>query len=282
MFKFKTVTGIALVLAVLFAQVGTVFAAPAAQDATLSGTIVSVEPSTPDANGDPTYLITVEDEFGETQTVRVSYDTAVELGLFVLDPNTNEPAVDPNTGEPVLDTDNVGAEIDIDPTTVLPDEETEAEDVHPLATLLAGFFFPDDEENMAIVIDSYHSGDNEAEQVFGFGVIAQALWMARDDEGNTDVELAGDILIAKQSKDFEAFFEDHPEYAEEFGENMPSNWGQFKKVLKDKHENLGNVVSGQADDETTQQEQGKNKKDKDKKNNNGNSHNNNGNGHGQP
>lgn len=269
MFKIKTVTGIALVLAVLFMQVGTVFAAPAAQDTTLSGTIVSVEPSTPDANGDPTYLVTVQDELGATQTVRISYDTAVSLGLFVLDPNTNEPALDPNTGEPMLDPDKVGTDVELGTDDILTDEE-EDQDVHPISQFLADFFKVD-----AGDIDQLH------EDGFGFGLIAQALWIARDDDENTDVELAGDILEAKQSKDYETFFENHPEYAEEFGDNLPTNWGQFKKVLKDKHENLGNVVSGHADDETTQQEHGKGKdKNKDKNNNNGNGHNNNGNGHG--
>ena len=61
MFKTKTVTGLVLVLAVLFMQVGTVFAAPATQDGTISGDIVSVVQSTPDANGDPTYIEFKED-----------------------------------------------------------------------------------------------------------------------------------------------------------------------------------------------------------------------------
>lgn len=270
MFKIKTVTGIVLVLTVLFAQVGTVFAAPVTQDGSVSGTIVSVEPSTPDANGDPTYLLTVQDTTtGETQTVHISYDTAVSLGLFVLDPNTNEPALDPNTGEPMLDTSKNGTTVELTSDQILADEDSEGGDVHPISALLADFFKVD-----AGDVDQLH------EDGFGFGLIAQALWIARDDEENTDVELAGDILEAKQSKDYDAFFEAHPEYAEEFGDNMPTNWGQFKKVLRDKHENLGNVVSGHADDEATQQENGKGKnKDKDK-NNNG--HNNNGNGHGQP
>jgi hypothetical protein len=35
-----------------------------------------------------------------------------------------------------------------------------------------------------------------------------------------------------------------------YGEEMPANWGQFKKVLKEKKQNLGVIVSGQAEDGT--------------------------------
>jgi hypothetical protein len=87
--------------------------------------------------------------------------------------------------------------------------------------------------------------------------------MSRDSEGNADVELAGDILQAKQDKNYEAFFEAHPEYADQFGDNMPSNWGQFKKVLREKKQNLGVIISGHAnneqEDSLNTQDNGKNK-----------------------
>jgi hypothetical protein len=245
-------------------QVGTVFAAPATQDGTISGEIVSVEPSTPDANGDPTYLVTVNDGTGE-QTVRISYDTAVDLGLFVIDPNTNEPALDPITGNPLLDPDKVGTLIEIPQDAIIPDEEPEEGDVHPISQILADFFNMD-----AGVIDQYHDDG------FGFGVIAQALWMSQglteSDEG--DPALTGCILDAKKNGTYGDCFD--------FGdEPVPTNWGQFKKMLKedkDKH-NLGVIVSGHAhnsDDENTDQEHGNG-------NGNGNGHGNgngNGNGHG--
>jgi hypothetical protein len=34
------------------------------------------------------------------------------------------------------------------------------------------------------------------------------------------------------------------------GDEMPTNWGQFKKVLREKKNNLGTIVSGQADEGT--------------------------------
>lgn len=246
MFKTKLLASILLAVAVLFAQVGIAAAAPPAQDTTpITGTIQSIATET-DANGVTTVLVTLLDDQGATQTVRLSVDTAVGLGLVTLDPVTSAPVVNES---------QVGQPVEIDPTTVIPDETPE-EPVHPIAALLAAFFFPDD-PTMASVIDSYHNGDNE-EGVFGFGVIAQALWMSMSltEDGSADADLAGEILIAKQNHDFSAFF---PEGTE----NIPTNWGQFKKALhenKDKH-NLGFIVSGHADpDDTTnlsaQQEHG--------------------------
>ena len=60
MFKTKLLTGVLLVLAVLFAQVGTAFAAPVGQETTITGTIVSVIPET-DTNGVTTVLVTYKD-----------------------------------------------------------------------------------------------------------------------------------------------------------------------------------------------------------------------------
>jgi hypothetical protein len=234
----KFLASILFVLAVLFAQVGQVSAAPGAQETTfLTGTIDTITTET-DEEGETTVLVTFTDEQGEAQTVRLNMETAVDL--FLINPDTLQ-----------IDETLIGQTVIIDPTTVLPEEEPTEVDVHPITWLLAEFFFDGDPE-MASLIDSFHTGDNDAEQVFGFGVIAQALWMARGEDG-ADIELAEDILIAKQSKDFETFFEAHPEYQEEFGDEMPTNWGQFKKGLREKKQNLGQIVSGQAD-ETDQAE----------------------------
>lgn len=234
----KLLTSILLALAVLFAQVGVVAAAPPAQDTT-PPTITEITTET-DENGVTTVLVTTQAEGQAPQTVRISLEYALELGL-----------IDPTTQEPVLP-ENVPPDTVVDPARVIevvPTEEPTEADVHPISWILANFFFKDDPE-MASVIDSFHTGDNEADQVFGFGVIAQALWMAKDAEGNTDIELAGDILQVKNDKDYEAFFETHPELGEQFGDEMPTNWGQFKKVLKEKKNNLGVIVSGQAEEGT--------------------------------
>lgn len=262
MSKTKLITSLLLAMAVLFAQVGIVAAAPPAQDTT-PPVITGITTET-DENGVTTVLVTLQVEGQPDQTVRISLDYALELGL-----------IDEATQEPVLPED-VPADTTIDPTQVIevvPGEEPIEADVHPISWILANFFFKDDPE-MASVIDSFHTGDNEADQVFGFGVIAQALWMAKDSGGNTDIELVGDILQVKSDKDYEAFFEAHPELGEQFGEELPTNWGQFKKVLKEKKNNLGVIVSGQADESTEdpalqenpgQQNQGNDKHDKQQK-----------------
>src|SRR5512133_2748884 len=149
MFKTKSLAGILLVLAILFAQVGTVFAAPATQDTTpITGTVTKLETST-DFNGVTTVLVTVKDDMGTEQTVRISLDTAVALGLATVDTVTNQVMLkDLTQGEPVA--------VTIDPTTVIADEEP----FNPVAGLLASFF-----DVSPTVINQYH------EAGFGFGVI---------------------------------------------------------------------------------------------------------------
>lgn len=261
----KLLASILLVLTVLFAQVGVVAAAPQTQDATpVTGTIQSITTET-DANGVTTVLVTLMDDKGATQTVRLSVDTAVALNLVTLDPTTQAPVVDET---------QVGQPVEIDPTTVIPDEEPTEPDVHPISWLLAQFFF-DGDPDMAAAIDSFHNGDftiigddgteQTLDQVFGFGVIAQSLWMSRNltEDGTADADLAGLILQAKQTGDYSEFeLEDG---------STPSNWGQFKKALLDKKNNLGVIVSGQADPDnstdpllTQQHGNGKDKENKGK------------------
>jgi hypothetical protein len=243
-----------LTFVVLFAQVGNVAAAPLAQDpAPITGIITDIALDT-DINSVNTVLVTV-DNLGVIQTVRISDDAAFELGLLLtLDP----PAVDTSKI-------NTNTTVSIPAAEVIPEEAAEeGEPVHPISALLAEFFGED-----ASVIDGYHTDG------FGFGVIAQALWMSQNltgtDDETGDATLAGQILDAKESGDYSAF----AEYFEDG--SIPTNWGQFRKALADKKNNLGSVVSGQADqsDTATQPEQG-----------NGNSHSNgngdnNGNGNGQ-
>ena len=240
MLNTKRLAGILLVLAVLFVQVGNVAAAPQVQETTpITGTVQSITTER-DANGVTTVVVTLLDDQGAMQTLRLSVETAVTLGLVTLDPITKEP---------VVDQAQVGQTIEIDPTTVIAEEE---EDIHPIAVLLASFFGEDPS-----IVNGYH------EDGFGFGVIAQAMWIA---EGlNGDASTAGLILEAKESGDYSAFV--LPDGS------TPTNWGQFKKAAlgKDK-KNLGIIVSGHAEDVTTEegiapQDNGKgNGKDKDKGN----------------
>jgi hypothetical protein len=188
-----------------------------------------------------TILVTVLlDDQVTTQTVRLSVETALALGLVTLDPTTNEPVVDPT---------KVGQTVEIDPATVIPDEEPE-EAVHPIAALLAAFFGEDPG-----IVNTYH------EDGFGFGVIAQALWMSSNLGGDTSA--AGLILEAKESGDYSEFI--LPDGS------SPTNWGQFKKAFLDKKNNLGVIVSGHADPLTDEevQEQPENGHGKGKNNGNG-------------
>jgi len=251
MSRIKFIATMLLAATLLFAQVGVAAAAPSAQETTsISGTIETITTET-DANGVTTVLVKLLDG----QTVRISVDTAASLGLLQLDPVTGEPLLDPITGEPLVDGTKVGLVVEIDPTAVIPEEE---EDAHPISAILASFFGEDPS-----VVDGYH------EDGFGFGVIAQALWMSKN--LNDDASLAGLILEAKESGDYSAFI--LPDGS------TPANWGQFKKAVSNKKNNLGVVVSGHAnEDETTdastQQEHG-NSKNKDKGKGHGNGKNNN-------
>jgi hypothetical protein len=241
--KMKLLGSILLVLTVLFAQVGTVAAAPQLQDGTvtITGTVLEIGQPVTDENGVTTVPVKIETAEG-VQIVSVSPDVAATL---------------------VLDTP---ATVTVNPEDVVADEEPAEADVHPISAMLAEFFHVD-----ASMVDSFHNGEfqigegEDAEsQVFGFGVIAQALWMATNDEGETsvtDIELATAILEAKQSGDYS-------KAAEMLGmdpEDVPSNWGQFKKALKDKHENLGAAHHPDDNDAANDQDPGKGKNNENKK-----------------
>ena len=225
----KLLASILLVLCVLFAQVGVVAAAPQVVDATpVTGMIQSITTET-DATGATTVLVTLIDDQGATQTVRLSVNTAVALNLVTLDPATQEPVVDET---------QVGQTVEIDPTTVIPDEAPAEESVHPIAWLLAEFFGED-----PTIVEGYH------ENGFGFGVIAQSLWMSQNVGG--DASLAGQILEAKQSGDYgNIMLSDGTTLTLPDG-TAPTNWGQFKKALSDKKNNLGVIVSGHADQDNS-------------------------------
>lgn len=259
MSKTKLLTTLLLAMVVLFAQVGTAAAAPQAQDiTTIKGIIHSITVDV-DTDGNPIVLVELADDLGNvTQTIQFTLEEATYLGLVKVDPDTSE--VVPNNY--LLETDG----------NFVPDlasivEEPVDESNHPISVILAAFFGGE-----ASAIDEYH------EDGYGFGVIAQALWISRgisdSEDGTVDPEVVSLVLQAKTDKDFDAFFEAHPELLAE-GESAPTNWGQFKKLLSEKKDNLGSVVSGKADKDkaedvaTVEQSQPGNGKDKnnDKSNN---------------
>ena len=257
MMKTKIFAGVLLITAVLFAQVGSVFAAPAMQDGSNTGKVTALECGT-DSEGNTNILVTLEDAEGMLQTVNIDLATADSLGLVTFGED-ELPDCSAEAFAAILDAaPEEGLEVTIVPEDVIPDEE---ESNHPISVLLAAFFGED-----ASVIDGYH------EDGFGFGVIAQSLWMSQNVGG--DASLAGEIMIAKTTGDYSAFF---PEGTED----VPTNWGQFKKAFSDKKNNLGSVVSGHAqnsetDEQSLEQSQlensnnngkGNSNKDKDKSNN---------------
>jgi hypothetical protein len=229
----KILSACILALAMLVTQLGTVFAAPARQDGFITGNVTALT-----CEEDGTFLVTVQPAEGEPQTVRIDQATAEALGLITVTEGVAD--CSPEALAAV-----VGMEVSIDPATVIPDPEEEEEFQHPVGAALANFF--SDITDYDTIMDAHEDG-------FGFGVIAQALFMTNKLEGDGSTFLA--ILQAKKTGDFSAFvFEDG---------SSPKNWGQFRKaVLKGEKVNLGSVMSEKNKDK----DKGK---DKDGGNGNGN------------
>lgn len=176
---------------------------------------------------------------GASQTVRVSQSTAEFLGLI-------EPTLDggPDCSQEALEL-AIGMDVTILATNILLDEGPK----HPVGDALATFFGEDITFEDMTIYDAVMKAHEE--DGFGFGVIAQALWLTRNlwrtgmlsdlEAFDTPEKLFGAILLAKDTDIYTAFF---PEDTE----NIPTSWGQFKKALLDKKNNLGVVMSDQAQD----------------------------------
>jgi hypothetical protein len=254
MSKKKLIISLMLTFALLSVQVGTVLAAPPQQDPTpITGTVQSITLET-DAAGVTTVLVTLDDGMGGTQTVRLSVDTAISLNLVTLD----------EAGSPVVNDTAIGTSVTIDPITVIADEETAQ---HPVGSALADFF------SSVLGVD-YDTIMAAHDQGVGFGVIAQALWLT--DSLGGDSAFFTTIVDAKQSGDYSAII--LPDGT------SPANWGQFRKALLDHKQNLGQIISGHADNgsetpTTTESTSPANGNGNGNVNGNGNNGNGNGNGH---
>lgn len=226
-------------IAMLAAQAGPVLAAPARQAESIAGTVSAGTCETDDA-GATTILLTIQAADGTSQTVRISIETAVTLGILASDT--------PCTDEALAGA--VGMEVSLDPSLAIPDEEEAQGMKHPVAYALSLFF--EDITDYDTIMSTHEDGT-------GFGVIAQALWMTAQMEGNSDAFLA--ILEAKETGDYSAFMLEDG--------TVPQNWGQFKKALKEKRANLGTVMSsmGNGDDVENNAVNNGNGQDKDKSNN---------------
>ena len=238
MTRTKIIFSIMLATILLATQFIAVGAAPATQEATpITGTIEGITLETDTETNVTTVLVTLTN--GETQTVRLSLEDAIALGLVT----------DDGTG-PVVDDTKIGTTVEINPTIVIPDEPDEMQ--HPVGSRLSDFF----SEILGVdyeTIMGYH------EEGVGFGVIAQALWItnALKETGDTELtpeELAvifGNILDAKKNKNFDELGITLPDGS------TPQNWGQFRKAImsdRDKSkENLGAIMSGRAEDDQVDQ-----------------------------
>jgi hypothetical protein len=215
----KLFTSMFIVLALLAMTAGTAFA----QDATpITGTVQTVVIETDATTGESIVVITMFDETtGTSQTVKVSLEAAVTLGLV---------STDPTTGESIVTEDAVGQTVVIDPTTVILEENTD-ENQHPVGFALSNFFGDLLGVDYETIV-TYH------DEGIGLGVIAQALWLSKNLDGGSDTFEA--LLEAKQSGDYSAIT--LPDGS------TPDNWGDVVRSHK-KGENLGSVMSHKAKSE---------------------------------
>lgn len=254
MSRTKLLLGVVLTIIISLTQVGGAFAAPSLQASTaINGVVQSITLESDPTTGVVTAIVALTDSNGILQTVRVSQETAIELGLVLLN----------GDGNPVINGLALGQTVDIDPTTIIPDQQ---EPQHPVGSALATFFSDIEGINYDMIMSAHENG-------VGFGIIAQALWVANELGG--DSQLFQDLLYAKQHNDYSAFsgFTDDG--------ITPKSWGQLRKALLNK-KNLGIVMSNhdnngnQGNENGNNQDQGKNKD----KTNPGNGNTNSGNGHG--
>ena len=239
----KFLTFVFIAMTVLIAQTGVAFAAPALQEGFITGSVTDVTCETDADTGVSTFFVTVEVEEEVFQTAHINQATAEALGIVTAETICNE---DGSVDGAVL-----GVEVDIDPATVIPEEESE-EPQHPVGLVLSLFF--SDITDYDTIMAAHDEGT-------GFGLLAQALWLTTKMEGDSDTFLA--IVQAKKDKDFSAFvLEDG---------STPQNWGQFKKAVLngDKKGNLGVVMSGKGNNPNNSDEKTNNGKgqEKDKSNN---------------
>jgi hypothetical protein len=215
--KTKTVLGVFLAISLAVGQASTAFAAP--QRDPLVGTIDGVSEGT-DAGGNTIIIVNYTDSDGMAQVAELTVDEAVALGLVSVDPTTGEITILAVPGTPIDLTDVL-----FDPCA-LPEGADQ-----PVGEALTGFFCGSLGVDYS-TIELWHMNG------YGFGVIAQALFMAQSLGG--DMALAQAILDAKKSGDYSALL---------LPEDV-NNWGRLRKyVLSEAPKsltNLGAIMSGRA------------------------------------
>ncbi|MCI0556556.1 MAG: hypothetical protein L0287_36905, partial [Anaerolineae bacterium] len=174
----KFLVSFVFVIAVLVGQVSAVFAAPAV----ITGTVQSITLETNTNTAVTTVLITLLNNEAK-QTVRITIESAIALGIVMLG----------GDGNPVINEAILGQLIEIDPATVIAEEQINQ---HPVGDALATFFSDITDLDYETIMTAHDEGT-------GFGVIAQALWLTRKLGG--DAKLFQDIIYAKKNNDFSAF-----------------------------------------------------------------------------
>jgi len=233
--KTKFFISAVLAITILIVQVGGVFAAPESQASPIiSGTVLSITLETNPNTGITTVVVEVAGKGQDSQKLRVSQETAVALGLVSLD----------GDGNPVINKAALSRLIEIDPATVIPENEV---DRHPVASALETVFSDISGINYDVIM-KVHLDKN-----IGFGVIAQALWLTRQLHG--DAQIFEALIVARETGNYDRFT---PE-----GGTTPKNWGQLRKAILEGK--LGTVISDKDNNGTDKVKD--NNKDKSKDNN---------------
>jgi len=247
-----------------------------------TGTVQSITFDTDPVTSITTVLVTLLDDAGQAQKARLSLETAITKGLVIPNAAMNDQLVvitDPtitsgNVKNLVFVTHSLTGitSLTVTLTVTLADSSFEDRDFNlDLATALLQNLISTNTAMLdtPIVIDpllilestTYSQNvtilgtyfgtalgltDDQLAAVkeagFGYGVIAQASWMATQLKGNAT--LLDKILAAKSTGDFSTLILPDGTTA--------ANWGQLRKaVLTDPHQNLGRIMSGKADPLTT-------------------------------
>ena len=254
MSRTKAFISILMVLILIALSVASVWAAPGGQEADqISGVVTAIVIEVGE-DGTSTVLVTLEDG----QEVRLSLETAIALGLVEVDEN-GDPVLDED-GNPIPNEDMTGQPVEIDPNDVIEEDE---EGWHPVASALAEFFVEYLPEFFTDILDlDYETVMGYHEDGMGFGVIAQACWMASmlyDDTKDNNIT-PNNILEAKRDHDFDSITlseDGEPMITLPNGE-VPTNWGQFRKAVlgsEKGQKNLGAIMSGRAAGEQEQEEE---------------------------
>jgi hypothetical protein len=211
-----------LAVGILIVQAGGAFAGSISHSSALiTGTVQKITLEKDPSTGVTTILVEIQGKGQSSQTVRLSQETAIQLGLVTLDVDGL-----------VINDLALGGTIEINPASVIPLRER---DRHPVGNALATFFsdIAEEETLYTVIMDMHENG-------VGFGVIAQALWLTKELPGG-DLEDFEALLLAKQTGDYNAFtLEDG---------TAPKNWGQLRRAIWEgkKAGNLGSIMSNKDD-----------------------------------